>query len=194
MSTRGGIVWITGLPASGKNTLAAAIGQELASRSVPFEIIDSGKLRETLLGNTLGFTREERDTNCRRNAFVASLLARNGVVAIVSSVSPFRSTRDSLREEMDGFVEVWVSTPKEVCVDWDPKGLWAKALAGEIRQFTGVDDPYEPPLSPEVEADLSQEKPAEAAARVLRVLEERGSIKLHPPEAEPVPEGFVTSS
>jgi len=193
MSSHGGIVWITGLPASGKNTLAAAIGHELASRSVPFEIIDSGKLRETLLGNTLGFTREERDTNCRRNAFVASLLAKNGVVAIVSSVSPYRSTRDALRQEMDGFVEVWVSTPKDVCVDWDPKGLWAKALAGEIRQFTGVDDPYEAPLSPEVEADLSQEAPGEAAIRVVNILEESGAIAVQTQEAEPLPAGFQTA-
>ena len=190
MSTRGRIVWITGLPASGKNTLAEAIGRELASRSVPFEIIDSGKLRETLLGNTLGFTREDRDANCRRNAFVASLLAMNGVVAIVSSVSPYRSTRDALRQEMGGFVEVWVSTPKEVCVDWDPKGLWAKALAGEIRQFTGVDDPYEVPLSPEVETDLSQEAPSEAANRVVGILEDWGAIAVQAQEADPVPAGF----
>lgn len=186
----GRVVWITGLPASGKNTLAEAIGRDLNARCVPFEIIDSGKLRETLLGDTLGFTREERDANCRRNAFVAGLLAKNGVVAIVSSVSPYRSTRDALRQEMDGFVEVWVSTPKEVCVDWDPKGLWAKALAGEIRQFTGVDDPYEPPLSPEVEVDLSQVAASEAAQRVLVFLEDLGAIAEQAQEAEPLPAGF----
>jgi adenylylsulfate kinase len=193
MSTSGRVVWITGLPGSGKNTLAEAIGSELAKRNVPFEIIDSGKLRETLLGDTLGFSRKDRDANCRRNAFVASLLAKNGVVAIVSSVSPYRSTRDALRQEMGGFVEVWVSTPKEVCVDWDPKGLWAKALAGEIRQFTGVDDPYEPPLSPEVEADLSQVGAGEAAMRVVEFLEKRGTIAVQTKEAEPLPAGFESA-
>jgi adenylylsulfate kinase-like enzyme len=95
-----------------------------------------------------------------------------------------------LRLELDGFVEVWVSTPKEVCVDWDPKGIWAKALAGEVRQFTGVDDPYEPPLSPEVEADLSKVAPSEAAKRVVEILEELGAIAATAQEADPLPAGF----
>ena len=176
MEAKGFTIWLTGLPASGKSSLAKAISELLESRGTSSEVIDSGLLRETLLGNTLGFTREDRDANCRRNAFVASLLARNGVAAVVSSISPYRATRDAIRNELGDFVEVWVSTPKAVCIDRDEKGLWAKALAGEIRDFTGVDDPYEPPESPELELDLADLDSQEGARQVLSVLEKLGLV------------------
>jgi adenylylsulfate kinase len=176
MQAKGFTIWLTGLPASGKSSLAKAIAEALVARGTSSEVIDSGLLRETLLGNTLGFTREDRDANCRRNAFVASLLARNGVAAVVSSISPYRATRNEIREELGNFVEVWVSTPKSVCIDRDQKGLWAKALAGEIRDFTGVDDPYEPPESPELELDLAEIDSQVGAEKVIGVLEKLGLI------------------
>lgn len=194
MTKRGCTVWITGLPASGKRTLAQSLGQELALRGAAHEIIDSGKLRETLLGNTIGFTREERDANCHRNAFVANLLGKNGVSAVVSSVSPYRATRDAIREEIGDFIEVWVSTPKATCIDQDQKGMWVKALSGEIQGFTGVDAPYEPPEQAEVTVDLSQIPLETAVELVLNVLEEKGYIQAEGKEGqsepEPAPQGF----
>ncbi|MEE2750954.1 MAG: adenylyl-sulfate kinase [Myxococcota bacterium] len=194
MNSRGCTVWVTGLPASGKRTLAQSVGQELAQRGVAHELIDSGKLRETLLGNTIGFSREERNANCHRNAFVATLLAKNGVIAVVSSVSPYRATRDAIRAESGDFVEVWVSTPKAVCIDRDEKGMWAKALAGEIHGFTGVDAPYEPPEHAEVTVDLSHTSVDSAVTLVLQALEERGYLQadaLEPTsDTDPAPQGF----
>ena len=194
MTSRGCTVWVTGLPASGKRTLAQSIGQALAQQSIPYELIDSGKLRETLLGNTIGFTPEERNANCHRNAFVASLLAKNGVIAVVSSVSPYKATRDAIREESGDFIEVWVSTPKSVCIDQDEKGMWAKALAGEISGFTGVDAPYEAPENAEVAVDLSETSVESAVESVLQVLEGQGyipaDVQEQAVEPEPAPQGF----
>ena len=138
----------------------------LAERGVVSESIASGTLRESLLNNTLGFSKDHRDANCRRNAFAAQVLARHGVVAIVSAVSPYRATREAIRDSIQDFVEVHVATPKEACVDRDTKGLWAKALAGEIRNFTGVDDPYEAPTNPEIVVDASQ-MPVQACTSLL---------------------------
>jgi adenylylsulfate kinase len=177
MASNSCTVWITGLPASGKRTLAQSLGRELDQRSIAHEIIDSGKLRETLLGNTMGFTRGERDANCHRNAFVAHLLAKNGVLAVVSSVSPYKATRDDIRTQLGAFIEVWVCTPKAACIDQDEKGMWAKALSGEIHGFTGVDDPYEPPERAEVTVDLSQVSLETAVGLVLSVLEKAEYIQ-----------------
>lgn len=163
---KGFVVWITGLPGSGKRALARALAQQLQQRGRQVEVIDSGALRDTPLASSLGFSRQERVQNCLRHAFAAKLLANNGVVAIVSAVSPYRETRDTIRSQVGAFAEVAVTTPKETCIDRDTRGVWAAALRGEIRNFTGVDDPYEAPLSPEFAVDLSH-LDEHSAARAL---------------------------
>ena len=164
-------IWLTGLPCAGKSTLAAGITEVIRRRGRAVEFIDSGALRRTVLGETLGFTRGDRDANVRRHAFAAGLLARNGVVAVVAAVSPYRATRDEIRASLGDFVEVWVSTPRATCIDRDQRGVWSRALSGEIRSFTGVDDPYEPPLAPEVTCDLSELSRELAVGRVIGWLE-----------------------
>jgi len=160
-------IWITGLPGSGKMALAEALAERLPE---PVEIIDSAKLRASPLGASLGFSKEDRDLNCGRHACAAKLLVRNGVIAIVKAVSPYRATRAAIRKDLVRFVEVYVCTSKETCIERDPKGLWAKALAGEVRDFTGVDDPYEEPTNPELRVDLGSLSAEEGAGLVLEVL------------------------
>lgn len=181
--TRGFTVWLTGLPCSGKSSLAEALARAIRDHGLPVEVIDSGKLRHTPLGATLGFTKDDRDLNVRRHALAARLLVRNGVVAVVAAVSPHRATRDLIREELKDLVEVWVATPKAACIDRDSTGLWSRALRGEIRHFTGVDDPYEEPLHPEVVVDLSKDSLEEAVARIMAVLSEEGRLPGNPREA-----------
>ena len=169
--TEGKTVWLTGLPSAGKTTIARAVEKRLldeGGRKV--EVLDGDVVR-THLTKGLGFSREDRDENVRRIGFVANLLSRNGVIVLCSVISPYRSIRDELRELHDGrFVEVYVSTPVEVCSERDVKGLYAKQRAGEITNLTGVDDPYEPPLSPEVTIPTHELSVDEAAERVLSVL------------------------
>jgi len=147
-------VWFTGLPASGKSTVAAAVEAELVRAGRAAYRLDGDNLRHGVCGD-LGFTAEDRDRNVRRTAEVARLFADAGVVALVSVVSPYAAARAFARElhEQDGirFIEVFVNTPIEVCEERDPKGLYARAKAGELKGFTGVDDPYEPPVAPDVE-------------------------------------------
>ena len=151
---RGATVWFTGLPASGKSTVAAAVEAELVRAGRAAYRLDGDNLRHGVCGD-LGFTAEDRDRNVRRTAEVARLFADAGVVALVSVVSPYAEARAFARElhERDGlrFIEVFVNTPIEVCVERDPKGLYARAKAGQLAGFTGVDDPYEPPVAPDVE-------------------------------------------
>lgn len=151
---RGATVWFTGLPASGKSTVAAAVEAELIRSARTAYRLDGDNLRHGVCGD-LGFTAEDRDRNVRRTAEVARLFADAGVVALVSVVSPYAAARAFARElhERDGlrFIEVYVNTPLEVCEERDPKGLYARAKAGELHGFTGVDDPYEPPTAPDVE-------------------------------------------
>jgi adenylylsulfate kinase len=143
-------VWLTGLPSAGKTTLARALVERLRADGRPAELLDGDELR-ALLGRELGFSREDRMENVRRIGVVADLLSRNGVTAVCAVISPFREARDEVRARHDGrFVEVWVSTPVEVCAERDVKGLYARQRAGEITGLTGVDDPYEAPLTPEV--------------------------------------------
>ncbi len=163
-------VWLTGLPASGKRTVAQHLAEAVARKGIPVEVIDSGTLRRTPLGATLGFSRGERDQNVRRHAFAAQLLVRNGVAAVVSAVSPYRSTRDAIRSELGDFVEVHISTPRATCIERDPRGDWARALNGEIRNFTGVDDPYEAPTDPEVRLDMSKLELEEAVDEIVSTL------------------------
>src|ERR1019366_8216496 len=145
----GVVIWFTGLSGAGKSTLAEAIAPKLRAHGRRVEILDGDVVR-THLSKGLGFSREDRDTNIARIAFVAHLLARNGVVVLVAAVSPFRSAREAARATIGDFIEVHVAPPLDECIKRDVKGLYKKAIAGEIAQFTGVSDPYEAPLSPEL--------------------------------------------
>jgi adenylyl-sulfate kinase len=153
--SRGFVVWLTGLSGAGKSTLADALVPRLRAEGKRVELLDGDVVR-THLSKGLGFSREDRDLNVARIAFVAHLLARNGVAVVVAAISPFREPRDAARALIGEFVEVHVAPPLEECIKRDVKGLYKKALAGEIPQFTGVNDPYEPPLSPEITLDTSQ--------------------------------------
>ena len=166
----GTTVWLTGLPSAGKTTIARAVETRLLDEGRKVEVLDGDVVR-THLTKGLGFSREDRDENVRRIGFVADLLSRNGVIVLASVISPYRSVRDELRELHEGrFVEVYVSTPVEVCSERDVKGLYAKQRAGEISGLTGVDDPYEPPLAPEVTIPTHELSLDEAVERVLGVL------------------------
>lgn len=166
---RGATIWFTGLPASGKSTIAAAVEARLLEAGRPAYRLDGDNLRHGVCGD-LGFTSEDRDRNVRRTAEVARLFADAGVVALVSVVSPYADARRAARElhERDGlrFVEVFVDTPLDECVRRDPKGLYARAQAGDLKGFTGIDDPYEPPSEPDVQLRCD-----DLEASVMRVLE-----------------------
>jgi adenylylsulfate kinase len=175
MTERGCVIWFTGLSGAGKTTIADALSSELLMRGSRVEILDGDVVRENL-SKGLGFSKEDRDINIRRIGFVAHLLARNGVKVITAAISPYRAIRDEVRNEVGDFMEVYVSTPIEVCEQRDVKGLYAKARAGEIKGFTGVDDPYEPPLAPEIELSTIGETPHESAGRIIKELESRGYL------------------
>ncbi len=168
--SEGFTLWFTGLSGAGKSTLAGMAAEELRRRGYQVEILDGDEVR-THLSKGLGFSKEDRDTNIRRIGYVAKLLARNGVIAITAAISPYRDIRDEVRGRIGDFVEVFVNAPLEVCEARDPKGLYRKARAGEIRGFTGVDDPYEPPLQPEVECRTDHETVAESVEKVLAAIE-----------------------
>jgi adenylyl-sulfate kinase len=170
MNDRGLALWLTGLSGAGKSTIAEGVAAELRRRGRPVEVLDGDAIRENL-SRGLGFSREDRDTNIRRIGFVAELLARNGVVVIVAAISPYRAARDQVRDRIDRFVEVHVHCPLEELVRRDVKGLYRRALAGEIANFTGVSDPYEEPVQPEITVDTSVESVDASVRRVLAVLE-----------------------
>jgi adenylyl-sulfate kinase len=182
MKNRGFTLWFTGLPCSGKSTLAELVGKELERRGRGVEILDGDVVR-TNLTKGLGFSKEDRDENIRRIGFVCGLLSKHGAVAISAAISPYRAIRDEVRSKTQNFIEVYVATPLEVCIQRDVKGMYKKALAGEIKQFTGVSDPYEPPFQPEIVIDTQKETPEESAARVFKELERRWLIE---PEPQPV--------
>ncbi len=165
----GGIVWFTGLSGAGKTTIAQALHDTLRGQGQKVELLDGDVIR-TNLSKGLGFSKEDRDTNVRRVGFVCHLLARNGVVAIAALISPYRAVRQEVRALGSPFVEVYVHAPLAVCEQRDVKGLYQKARAGLIQGFTGIDDPYEPPLHPEVVCNTAQETVAESVAKVLAVL------------------------
>ncbi|NOX44430.1 MAG: sulfate adenylyltransferase [Caldiserica bacterium] len=172
----GFVVWFTGLPASGKTTLAMALEEELRRRGVePVQRLDGDIVRQDLTRD-LGFSKEDRDENIRRVAFVAGLLAKNGVAVLCAFVSPYREARRMARMKCPNFVEVYCRASLSALIERDPKGLYRKALAGEIRNFTGIDDPYEEPESPEVICDTDRETVEESLGKVLRYLEDRGLI------------------
>ena len=171
---RGFTLWFTGLSGAGKTTIAEIVEKELRRRIGNVEVLD-GDIVRTNLSKGLGFSREDRDTNVLRIGFVANLLTRNGVGVIVSAISPFKEVRDQVRREIgEDFIEVFVDAPVEVCAERDVKGLYKKAYSGEIPQFTGVSDPYEPPAAPELHIKTNEEEPRESAARVVALLEEKG--------------------
>lgn len=176
MKQRGVTIWFTGLSGSGKSTIAHALEVELRRQGYGLEILD-GDIVRTNLTKGLGFSREDRDENIRRIGFVAHLLTRNGVIVLVSAISPYREIRDEVRERIDDFVEVYVDAPLEVCEGRDVKGLYKRARAGEIKQFTGIDDPYEAPLNPEVHCHTDQETVEDSMAKVMAKLTELGYLQ-----------------
>src|SRR6476620_1601080 len=175
MEQKGFTLWFTGLSGAGKTTLARLVETELSARGHKVEVLDGDVIR-TNLSKGLGFSKEDRDTNIRRIGFVCNLLTRNDVVAIAAAISPYREVRDELRRDIGSFVEVYVSCPIEVLAERDVKGLYKKALAGEIGQFTGVSDPYEPPLAPEVTVNSSKETAQESVDRIWATLEHLGLV------------------
>ena len=168
---RGFTVWFTGLSCSGKTTVSQRVAEELLKRGMKVEVLDGDVVR-TNLSKGLGFSKEDRDTNIKRIGFVCKLLSRNGVVAIGAAISPYRATRDYNRKEIGDFIEVYCKCPIEVCIERDVKGLYKKALAGEIANYTGISDPYEEPLNPEVVLETSKEALEESVRKVMRKLEE----------------------
>ncbi len=175
MEQKGFTLWFTGLSGAGKTTLARLVETELSARGHKVEVLDGDVIR-TNLSRGLGFSKEDRDTNIRRIGFVCNLLTRNDVVAIAAAISPYREVRDELRRDIGSFVEVYVRCPIEVLAERDVKGLYKKALAGEIKNFTGVDDPYESPLAAEVIVETDTETPDESAARIIAKLEKMSLV------------------
>jgi adenylylsulfate kinase len=174
---RGFTLWFTGLSGAGKTTIGEIVEKELRERFGKIEVLD-GDIVRTNLSKGLGFSREDRDTNILRIGFVAELLTRNGVGVIVSAISPFKEARDQVRRSIgEGFVEVFVDAPIEICAERDVKGLYKKAFAGEIPQFTGVSDLYEPPAAPELHIKTDEEEPQESARRVIVKLKELGYLR-----------------
>lgn len=172
----GVVVWLTGLSGAGKSTLAESLVPKLKALGRNVELLDGDVVR-THLSKGLGFSREDRDTHVGRVAFVAHLLARNGVVVLVAAISPVRETRDRARSLIGDFLEVHVSTPLEECIKRDVKGLYKRAMAGEIAQFTGISDPYEAPLSPELVVDTTALSLEAAGGRILAKLGELGYLE-----------------
>ena len=171
--SEGMTLWFTGLSGAGKSTVAQLVEEELRGRGNLVEVLDGDVVRQNL-SKGLGFSKEDRDTNIRRIAFVADLLSRNGVIAITAAISPYREIRDEARELMgDRFVEIHVKASVTECARRDVKGLYEKAFAGEIKEFTGVSDPYEEPLDPDLVLDTEAETPVESAARVLELVDSR---------------------
>jgi adenylyl-sulfate kinase len=167
---KGFTLWFTGLPCSGKSTLARRVEEILLERGMNVEVLDGDEVREHL-SKGLGYSKEDRDTNIRRIGYVAKLLSRNGVVAVGAAISPYRAIRDEVRGWHDRFVEVYVKAPVDVLTERDVKGMYKKALAGQIKHFTGVDDPYEPPENPEVVVETDKESVTESVNKIIHTLE-----------------------
>ena len=173
MSDKACTIWFTGLSGAGKTTIAHVVEETLKKAGKKVEVLDGDVVR-TNLSKGLGFSKEDRDTNIRRIGFVAQLLTRNGVFCICAAISPYREVRDENRKRIGNFMEVYTRCPIPVLKDRDPKGLYEKALKGEIKGFTGVDDPYEEPLHPEVTVFTDREDIEESATKVIAYLESQG--------------------
>ncbi len=175
---KGFTLWMTGLSGAGKSTITEVLINEFSDRGIPLEVLDGDIVRENL-SKGLGFSKEDRDTNIGRIAFVADLLSRNGVPVITAAISPYRETREAARRLHAGhgeFVEAFIATSLEACEERDVKGLYAKARSGEIPEFTGVSDPYEAPENPEITVDTEGKTPTESAQQILDYLEEKDLI------------------
>ncbi len=172
---QGFTLWFTGLPCSGKTTISEIVEKELRERGVNVEALDGDEVRKGI-SKDLGFSKEDRDKHILRVGFIAKLLSRNGVAALAAFVSPYRAIRDALRGDIENFVEVYVKCPVEECIQRDVKGMYKKAIAGEIKNFTGISDPYEDPLNPELTIETDKESPEESAEKVLQKLESLGYI------------------
>lgn len=175
MQQRGVTVWFTGLSGAGKTTICQRVEQALRDRALNVEVLDGDIVRENLTKG-LGFSKADRDENIRRIGFVSQLLTRNGVIVLVAAISPYRAARDEVRTRIGDFVEVYVNAPLEICEARDVKGLYEKARAGQIKQFTGIDDPYEPPLLPDVECHTDRETLEESVTKVLATLVARNFL------------------
>jgi adenylyl-sulfate kinase len=173
---KGFTLWFTGLSGAGKSTISDAIARRLREHGASVEVLDGDVVR-THLSRGLGFSREDRDENIRRIGFVCELLSRNGVIAIAAAISPYRAVREEVRRRIENFVEVYVECPIEVLAERDVKGLYKKALAGEIANFTGISDPYEPPVSPEITVDSSTETVEQSVERIWATLERLGLVR-----------------
>lgn len=190
MMNKGFALWFTGLSGSGKTTLSRLIEERLRAAGAQVELLDGDEVR-TRLCKGLGFSKEDRDENIQRIGFVSELLARNGVVAITAAISPYRAAREQVRSRIPNFVEVHVDCPLPVLIERDPKGLYKRALAGELKHFTGIDDPYEPPAAAEIVIDTSVETPEASAARIWALLQRLGLVSadgaIPLPESRPFP-------
>ncbi len=172
---QGTVIWLTGLPGSGKTAIAQEIEGELRERGHQVEVLDGDFIRKNL-SPELGFSKEDRETHNKRVIFISKLLSRNGVVVIVPLISPYRAVRDYARKEVTNFVEIYVKCAIEECIRRDPKGLYKKALRGEIKDMTGIQDPYEEPLNPELVVNTDCETLEQSAGRVLQRVKELGYL------------------
>ena len=177
MKQRGVTIWLTGLSGAGKTTITQALEQKLLAESYDIEVLDGDVVR-TNLTKGLGFSKADRDENIRRIGFVANLLTRHGVIVLVSAISPYCEIREEVKQKIGNFVEVFVNAPLNVCEERDVKGLYQQARKGEIKGFTGIDDPYEAPLNPEVECRTDLEELEESVAKVWDKLVEMSYIKV----------------
>ncbi len=173
----GSVIWLTGLPCSGKSTLAHLLHASLKAQGVPSELFDGDIVRQHLTKG-LGFSKEDRIENVRRIAYVAHLLSKNGVVSIVAAISPYQEARDEIRKELERYVEIFVDCPVEVCQARDVKGMYKKAREGRIPHFTGVSDPYEVPIAPDLVVHTSVEPQQESLARIIKFLAQEGHVGL----------------
>jgi len=187
MERQGFTLWFTGLSGSGKTTLAKLVEKELEAQGLKVERLDGDIVRQSL-SRDLGFTKEDRDKNIERVTFVAKLLTRNGVAVLTSFISPYRDVRARSREEIGNFIEVYCKAPLEALIERDVKGLYTKALRGEIENFTGISDTYEEPIHPEVICETDKESPEESAAKIIAKLEELGYIPEVASEKEVYPD------
>jgi adenylylsulfate kinase len=186
-NTKGFTLWFTGLPCSGKTTVAEIVEKELRNRGLNVESLDGDEVRQHF-SKGLGFSKEDRDTHILRMGYIAKLLSRNGVAVLAAFVSPYRAIRDQIRSEMDDFIEIYVKCSVDACIERDVKGMYKKAIAGEIKNFTGISDPYEDPLNPELILETDNESVEESVQKVIQMLENTGYIPVADDSAAYTPE------
>jgi adenylylsulfate kinase len=172
---KGLTIWFTGLPCSGKSTISQLVFDQLRRTGVKAELFDGDAVRQNLTRG-LGFSKEDRDENIRRIGYMCQVLTRNGVIAIAAAISPYRAVRGELRSLITPFIEIYVNCPLEVCKQRDSKGMYKRALAGQLANFTGVSDPYEEPLAPELVLYTNDERPEECSRRVLELIVNLGYV------------------